>query len=268
MVARVRDITGGLSPPLDLTGFVDLARRDDVQLFSPALDADGEPRLQSGESVVTTFDTIGAGICSRLSPVRHAGGAMEEMDGRCYVTTTRLMFVCHRWQLGGDLTSARRCIQGVIEPRSGHAGTRSGQLLDLGPRLLVGQVRWPWLAEMVYARAAGCLDGLVELRCVQSGKERNTSVFLSLVPAPHVDVDAVASAIVDAARNDRLGHRCLCPDKAAELRAIDVPPASSRSTTVGLPGAYKRMASTAANGGHSAVSLAPCHDRLVDRIGA
>lgn len=264
----MRDVTGGLSPPLDLTAFVDLACRDDVQLFTPALDANGEPRLQAGESVVTTFDTIGAGIRSRLSPVRHAGGSMEEMDGRCYVTTTRLVFVCHRWQLGGDLSSARRCVQGVIEHRSGQAGTPVGQLLGLGPRLLVGQVRWPWLAEVVYSRAAGHLDGLVELRCVQSGTKRNTSMFLSLVPASVVDVDEIARSVVHAARDDRLGHHCLRPDKAAQLRDVDVPPASCCATTVGLPGAYKRMASTAANGGHSAVSLALCQERLVDRIGA
>ncbi len=265
-MAREWDTAGGLSPPLDLTAFVDLACLDDVQLFTPALDAAGEPALQPGENVVAMFPTVGAGIRSGLSPIRHAGGSMEEMDGRCFVTTTRLVFVCDRWQLGGDLRSARRFADGAPGgPRGGDCGCRPSVL---GPRVLVGQVRWPWLADFTYSRASGCLDGLIELRCVQNERAQETSVFLSLVPARHVDVDEVVCSIVDAARDDRLGHRELRPDQVSALGALEVPVARQRWTTVRMPGAYKRMASTAAKGGHSAVSLAPCHERLVDRIGA
>ena len=265
-MAREWCTAGGLSPPLDLTGFVDLACHDDVQLFTPALDADGEPALQPGERVVAMFPTVGAGIRSGLSPIRHAGGSMEEMDGRCFVTTTRLVFVCDRWQFGGDLRSARRFVDGVPGgPRGGPRGCRPSVL---GPRVLVGQVRWPWLAEFTYSRASGCRDGLVELRCVQAERAQETSVFLSVVPTRHVDVDEVVHSIVDAARDDRMGHRELRADQASALGALEVPVARSRWATVRIPGAYKRMASTAANGGHSAVSLARWHDRLVDRIGA
>lgn len=261
----MRQMTGGLSPPLDLTGYVDLAGCDDVQLFTPALDAGGELRLQPGESVVAVFDTIGAGIRSGRSPVRHCGGSMEEMDGQCLVTTTRLVFVCHRWELGGDLRSARRSMEGTpCDPLGGDA--RSRQLLDLGRRLLVGQVRWPWLAELAYSRASRCADGLIEMRCVQAECSRETSMFLSLVPAPLVDVDEIVHSIVDAASHDRLGHGDFGPDKASELRTLVVPPADARWTTVVLPGAYKRMASTADHGGHSAVALAPWRDQLVDHI--
>jgi hypothetical protein len=261
----VRDTTGRLSPPLDLTGFVDLACHDDVQLFRPAVDASGEPRLQPGESVVAEFDTIGAGIRSGRSPVRHVGGSMEDMDGRCLLTTTRLVFVCHRWRLGGDLRSARRSVESPTDHPAA-AGTRRGGLLDLGPRLLVGQVRWPWLAELAYSQPSGRHDGLVELRCVQPDRQRETSIFLSLVPARHADVDATVRSIVGAVRHDRLGHRGLGPERASELRALEVPAAGAPWTTVRLPGAYKRMASTAANGGQSAVALAPWRDQLVDHI--
>ncbi len=253
--------------PLDLAGYVDLDSRDDLQLFAPALTADGEPRLQSGECVVRVFDTIGAGIRSGLSPVRHAGGSMEEMDGRCFVTTTRFVFVCHRWDLGGDLRSARRARDGAADGQVDCSSTtRRRRPLDLGPRLLVGQVRWPWLASLTYSRASGCRDSLVEMRCVQAGRGRETSVFLSMVPSSHDDVDDIVASIVHAVRDDRLGQRGLCPDTAAELRSIEAPAARSRWTTVGFPGAHKRMASTATHGGHSAVTLAPWQDRLVDHI--
>jgi len=254
--------------PLDLTGYVDLGGHDSAQVFTPALATDGEPRLQPGETVVTRFDTVGAGIRSGRSPVRHAGGSMEVMDGRCFVTTTRLVFVCHRWQLGGDLSSARSFFDGVIDDPRDDARERTGRPLALGPRLLVGQVRWPWLAGVVSARASRRSDGLIEMRCVQAEPARDTSVFLSLVPDPHVDVDDVVRSIVDAAREDRLGYRDLGPGELGEPSIAIVPSDASRWTTIPLPGAYDRRASTAANGGRSAVALAPWRHQLVDHLTA
>ena len=130
----------------------------------------------------------------------------------------------------------------------------------------MGQVRWPWLAELAYSRASKYIDGLIELRCVQVAAAQRSSVFLSLVPARRIDVDEIVCSIVDAARDDRLGHHGLGPDKAGDLRALQVPAAGRRWTTVQLPGACKRMASTAANGGRSAVALAAWRDQLVDHI--
>ena len=132
--------------------------------------------------------------------------------------------------------------------------------------MLVGQVRWPWLAGLTYSRATASADGLVELRCVQAGRRAETNVFLSLVPTASTDVDGIVRSIVDAVRDDRLGHRSLCPVRAAELHAVEAPTAGCRWTDLELPGAYKRMASTAAHGGHSAVTLAPWQDRLIDCV--
>ena len=169
---------------------------------------------------------------------------MEEMGGRCFVTTTRAVFVCQSWHLGRDLDSV------------GHGSAR----------VLVGQVRWPWLASVSYASRSGAIDGLVELRCVQTGDRRETSVFLAMVPAPGVDVDTLVRTMVGAVRDDRLGYAGICPDRASDLGALEIPPASSRWRSVNLPGAYKRMTSTAAHGGHSATALSAWRYRLVERI--
>jgi hypothetical protein len=235
---------GSRTPP-DLTGYVDLGGVDEAQVFVPALTTKGELCLQPGETIHTTFDTVGAGIRSGLSPVRHPGGSMEEMVGRCFVTNTRAVFVCHLWDLGGDVESATQ---------------------QYAVTVLVGQVRWPWLASVSYASRAGCLDSMIELRCVQTDDRRETSVFLSLVPAPEVDVDRVVRTIVDKVRDDRLGHPALSDDSALRFGALDVPVACSRWKTVCLPGAYKRMASTAGHGGHSRATLSTWRFGLVDQI--
>ena len=230
--------------PPDLTGFIDVPADGGPQIFVPALTIDGELQLQPGESVLTSFNTIGAGIRASVSPVRQGGGSMEEMSGRCVVTNTRAVFVCRSWHLGRDLDSA-------------------GQ--DRA-RVLVGQVRWPWLASVSYASRSRWMDGLLEFRCVQRFDRRDNSVFLALVPAPDVDVDALVHTIVAAARDDRLGHAGFCPEKASRLTGLEIPAASSCWKSVGLPGAYKRMASTAAHGGESAAALAEWRYRLVERI--
>lgn len=228
--------------PLDLAGFTDPGAGDGTQLFWPDLDDRGVPCLQPGEAIIAEFDTIAAGIRSGLSPIRHAGGSMDDLVGRCSITTTRAVFVCQQWW-------------------PGRAGT------DCSKRVLVGQVRWPWLATLAFSRPSRLLDGLIEFRCVQSTEHHpGHNVFLALAFGADVDVDDVVHGIVDAVRRDRVGHPGFCPIEAAHLQQLQVPRARRRWTTLPLAGAYERMASTAANGGVSAATLEPWRDRLIDPL--
>ncbi len=222
--------------PLDLVAYVDLDDGDERQVFLPQVTADYEPRLQAGESIVARFDTVGVGI--RLGgPSSLFGDApIEELAGRCHLTTTRAVFVCRRWWPGEEVRSTT-------------------------VRLLVGQVRWPWLTTLT------CSRSLIEFRCVQPvAGTRGTSNFLSMVPHPDVDVAEMARLIVDSVRDDRLGHPGLSDERAAALRQVDVGAVTAGRTTIKLPGAYKRLASTAMYGGRSATSLAPWRDRMVDLL--
>jgi hypothetical protein len=255
--------------PLDLIGYTGLGSRDDPQLFVPALDAAGEPCLQPGESFVLAFDTISAGIRSGKSPMRHPGGVMEPMEGRCYVTTTRAVFVCHRWEHGGDLVSAMHAAGGeFVGPSEPTGATAKRTGTRCATTVLVGQVRWPWLASVSYMMGCSDLASLIEFRCVQGRDASEGSVYLSLIPPARVDVDSVVRTVLDCARDDRLGWPELCPAQAAELRELEIPVAGSRWRTLAVPGAYKRLATTAVYGGHSAVALSPWQGRLIDHIHA
>ena len=99
------------------------------------------------------------------------------------------------------------------------------------------------------------MESVVEFRCAQSDGSRTIDMFLSVVPAAGVDVDHVVRSVLDSVRSDRLAHDGLGPDAVLALSELEHDAADTCWRTVCLPGAYKRMASTAAHGGHSAATL-------------
>ena len=247
MAQRAPDGIGGggrmrRTPP-DLTGYVDLA------------DDNGAAAVRS-----RPHDRWRAAACSRrddrhdlrhgrppairngLSPVRHARRCRwRRCVGRCFVTNTRAVFVCHPWELGGDLGSA------TAESTDGSDGS--------GTTTMVRPVRAPASGGIrLCARRPGAL-AVARQRVVspaagdastawsscgacRPATEVQTSVFLSMVPARDVDVDPERSAsIVDMVCDDRLGHHgSSATTTSSGLGALDVPAAGSCWQTVCLPG--------------------------------
>lgn len=139
------------------------------------------------------------------------------------ITDVRMALVCRKYDKGGGWVGSSGATVVLNAASKIRAAVRSRG------SVLVGHVRFPWLASAGYSPKSGWLDEeKVRLVVTDGTTDPKRTVLLDLVLPKQTHSAEVTRAIARRAAAYRLTHESLEPEEAAQLRAIaeaDVLPA-------------------------------------------
>jgi hypothetical protein len=226
--------------------FAAIVEQEDVdETWVPKIvDKAGTVAWKAADGEVTGFVASGMTVYRGQIDSRHRLLHVENVEIKVFVSRARVVAVCRKYDKGGGWIGG---LGGMIVLNSiskARAAVRSHG------KFLVGQMWWPWLADVGYTQKTGW-SSTNKLRLVAQDGSTGQWIYVDLQLPKKANARALADAILRAATRQRAG----CEDVDAEAReglaSLALPPfdpSAKRFAMVNLPAAEQALASTASLG--------------------
>jgi hypothetical protein len=224
--------------------FAAIVEQEDVdETWVPKIvDKAGTVAWSAADGEVTGFVASGMTVYRGQIDSRHRLLHVEDVEIRVFVSRARLVAVCKKYDKGGGWIGG---LGGMIVLNSiskARAAVRSHG------KFLVGQMRWPWLADVGYTQKTGW-SSTNKLRLVaQDGSTEQEWIYVDLQLPKKANARALADAVLRSASRQRAGCEHVDAEDRQVLTSLTLPPfdpTAKRFAMVNLPAAKKALASTA-----------------------
>jgi len=189
---------------------------DQDQRVYPAVDGAGEPLWQQGDTHVAAWDAVGLGWCQGAIGNRREHTAIAS---RVYLTDARLVVVSGHYAQGTKYGAffGGTVISSAVRSRVAHARAER----EAKGTFLVGQMRHPWISQVVYSRATRRKDEHVVRVCgAHTTAFGDQEVVMLLIKFDsRTDPGTVASEIANRVMVDRLTWDTTTDDERRALQA-------------------------------------------------
>ena len=223
----------------------------DDQRLCPAVQADGTPVWEAGDSNVAMWPAIGLGSCHGAlgNQQNH-----QKIGAHVFLTDSRLVVV------SGQFAKGSRHSGPLISSAIRNQASQARAEREAAGQFLVGQMRHPWISIIVYSRRNG-LRGENAIRVCgthQSAFGDRESVMLLIHLDAGADPGAIAAEMASRVVGDRYHWETTTAAERESLAAARFPgpgeTAAGTLPSIRLAGAYVVSASSSGHGVHSSRS--------------
>ena len=223
--------------------FAAIVEQEDVdETWVPKIiDKAGTVAWTAADGEVTGFLASGLTVYRGQIDARHRLLHVEKVEIKVFVSRARLVAVCRKYDKGGGWIGG---LGGMIVLNSiskARAAVRSHG------KFLVGQMRWPWLADVGYTEKSGW-SSTNKLRLVAQDGSTGQWIYVDLQLPKRASARELADAVLRTATRERAGGEQLDAEDRQVLASLALPPfdpSAKRFSMVNVPAAKQALASTA-----------------------
>ena len=223
--------------------FAAIVEQEDVdETWVPKIiDKAGTVAWTAEDGEVTGFVASGMTVYRGQIDSRHRLLHVEKVEIKVFVSRARLVAVCRKYDKGGGWIGG---LGGMIVLNSiskARAAVRSHG------KFLVGQMRWPWLADVGYTQKSGW-SSTNKLRVVAQDGGTGQWIYVDLQLPKRANARELADAVLHTATLQRAAGEQLDAEDRQVLASLALPPfdpSAKRFAMVNVPAAKQALASTA-----------------------